>query len=48
MYAYLVVEINGAKLFIDSHKVTTEVMEHLKNAGIELRPYESILSEVER
>ncbi|KAK9292664.1 hypothetical protein L1049_020642 [Liquidambar formosana] len=47
MYAYLVVDVNGAKLFIDNSKVTPEVMDHLKNAGIELRPYESILSEIE-
>lgn len=48
MYAYLVVDINGAKLFVDNLKVTPEVMEHLKNAGVELRQYESILSEIER
>ena len=28
-------------------KVSAEVMDHLKNAGIELRPYDSIVSEVE-
>ncbi|EHA8588643.1 Aminopeptidase P2 [Cocos nucifera] len=28
-------------------KVTKEVMDHLKSAGIELKPYESILSEIE-
>lgn len=48
MYAYLIVELDKAKLFVDNTKVTREVMEHLKNAGVELRPYESILSEVER
>ncbi|KAJ7977972.1 Xaa-Pro aminopeptidase [Quillaja saponaria] len=47
MYAYLIVEIDGAKLFIDSSKVTAEVMDHLKKAGIELKPYDSILSEIE-
>lgn len=47
MYAYLIVEIDGAKLFIDNSKVTSEVMEYLKNAGIDLCPYESILSEIE-
>ncbi|KAB1202273.1 putative Xaa-Pro aminopeptidase P [Morella rubra] len=47
MYAYLIVEIDGAKLFIDNSKVMPEVMNHLKNAGIELRPYDSILSEIE-
>lgn len=48
MYAYLIVEIDGAKLFVDESKVTSEVMDHLRYAGIELRPYDSILSEVER
>ncbi|KAF5463412.1 hypothetical protein F2P56_019329 [Juglans regia] len=47
MYAYLIVEIDRAKLFIDNSKVTPDVMNHLKNAGIELRPYDSILSEIE-
>lgn len=47
MYAYLIVDLNGAKLFVDSSKVSEEVMSYLKNAGVELRPYESILSEVE-
>ncbi|BBH06565.1 Metallopeptidase M24 family protein [Prunus dulcis] len=47
MYAYLIVETDKAKLFIDTYQVSTEVMDHLKNAGIELRPYDSILSEVE-
>ena len=46
MYAYLIVEIDGAKLLIDDSKVSPEVMDHLKNAGIELRPYESILAEI--
>lgn len=48
MYAYLIVEIDKAKLFVDTSKVRPEVMDHLENAGIELRPYDSILSEVER
>lgn len=47
MYAYLIVEINGAKLFVDNSKVTAEVLNHLKNAGVELRPYDAILSEIE-
>ncbi|KAF3454476.1 hypothetical protein FNV43_RR04923 [Rhamnella rubrinervis] len=47
MYAYLIVELDKAKLFIGSSKVTTEVMAHLESAGIELRPYDSILHEVE-
>ncbi|CAI0460071.1 unnamed protein product [Linum tenue] len=47
MYAYLVVTMDDAKLFVDSSKVTPEVLIHLKNAGVELRPYGSILSEIE-
>ena len=48
MYAYLVVRIDGSKLFIDDSKVTPEVMDYLENVGVELRPYETILSEIER
>ena len=48
MYAYLIVEVDAAKLFVDNSKVTPEVMDHLKNAGVELRPYDSILSEIRR
>ncbi|XP_057960476.1 aminopeptidase P2 [Malania oleifera] len=47
MYAYLIVEIGGAKLFIDNSKVTPAVMDHLQIAGVELRPYESIIAEIE-
>ncbi|KAK9219126.1 hypothetical protein WN943_007765 [Citrus x changshan-huyou] len=46
MYAYLIVEIDRVKLFVDDSKVTPDVMDHLKNAGVELRPYNSILSEI--
>ncbi|CAA0815562.1 Metallopeptidase M24 family protein [Striga hermonthica] len=46
MYAYLVVEIDGAKLFIDDVKVKPDVMHYLEAAGIELRPYDSILSHI--
>ncbi|KAF5782051.1 putative hydrolase [Helianthus annuus] len=48
MYAYLIVELDSAKLFVDSSKVTPEVMDHLKKAGVELRAYDSILSEIEK
>ncbi|KAJ6384494.1 hypothetical protein OIU78_027738, partial [Salix suchowensis] len=48
MYAYLIVEVDGAKLFVDNSKVTPEVLNHLENAGVELKPYDTILSEVER
>lgn len=48
MYAYLIVEVDGAKLFVENSKVTPEVLNHLKNAGVELKPYDTILSEIER
>lgn len=48
MYAYLLVELDGAKLFVDDCKVTSEVMDHLKTAGVELRPYDSIISAIEK
>ncbi|MCL7032820.1 hypothetical protein MKW94_000046 [Papaver nudicaule] len=47
MYAYLIVEIDGAKLFVDNLKVTPDVLAHLKHSRVELRPYDSILSEIE-
>ncbi|MFS7945537.1 putative xaa-Pro aminopeptidase [Helianthus anomalus] len=37
MYSYLIVELDSAKLFVDSSKVTPEVTDHLKKAGVELR-----------
>ncbi|KAL1831946.1 hypothetical protein ACET3Z_001597 [Daucus carota] len=46
MYAYLIVEADAAKLFVDNSKVTQEVVSYLKSAGVELKAYESILSEI--
>lgn len=47
-YSYLIVEISTATLFVDNNKVSEDVLEHLKKAGVKLKPYEAILSEVER
>ncbi|XP_074312294.1 aminopeptidase P2 [Silene latifolia] len=47
MYAYLIVDVDGADLFIDDSKITSEVMDYLQSAGIKLKPYETILKEVE-
>ena len=47
-YSYLIVDTTGAKLFVDNNKVTDQVIDHLRTAGVELRPYEAILSELER
>ncbi|KAG0479053.1 hypothetical protein HPP92_013772 [Vanilla planifolia] len=46
-YSYLIVTTTGATLFVDNAKVTEEVMLHLTKAGVKLRPYEAILSEIE-
>lgn len=48
MYAYLIVETDRCNLFIDDSKITSEVMEYLQNAGVELKPYDFILKAVER
>ncbi|KAK7397207.1 hypothetical protein VNO78_18374 [Psophocarpus tetragonolobus] len=48
VYAYLIVEVGGAKLFIDDSKVTEEVSDHLKKADVEIRPYNSVISGIER
>ncbi|CAO2832723.1 unnamed protein product [Amaranthus hypochondriacus] len=47
MYAYLIVETDRCNLFIDDSKITSEVMEYLQNAGVELKPYDFILKAVE-
>ena len=48
VYAYLIVEIDRAKLFIDNSKVTGVVIDHLKMAGIDLRPYDLAKPEIRR
>ena len=48
LYSYLIVEMNTATLFVDSNKVPEEVFEHLKKAGVKLKPYGEILSDIER
>ncbi|VAH04446.1 unnamed protein product [Triticum turgidum subsp. durum] len=40
--------MSTATLFVDSNKVSEEVLEHLKKAGVKLKSYEAILSDVER
>ncbi|KAL6639077.1 hypothetical protein ACP70R_022807 [Stipagrostis hirtigluma subsp. patula] len=47
-YSYLIVEVSGATLFVDSSKISGDVLEHLEKAGVNLKPYEAIVSEVER
>jgi Xaa-Pro aminopeptidase len=40
--------IDAATLFIDNSKITEEVDDHLKKANIEIKPYNSIISETEK
>lgn len=47
-YSYLIVEDTTATLFVDNNKVSDDVLEHLEKAGVKLKPYEAILSDVER
>ncbi|KAL6839110.1 hypothetical protein ACP4OV_031164 [Aristida adscensionis] len=47
-YSYLIVEVSSATLFVDSSKITEDVLRHLEKAGVNLKPYEGIVSEVER
>ncbi|CAL5079121.1 unnamed protein product [Urochloa decumbens] len=47
-YSYLIVEASTATLFVDSNKVSEDVLRHLEKAGVKLKPYEAIVSEVER
>ncbi|XP_020519721.1 probable Xaa-Pro aminopeptidase P isoform X2 [Amborella trichopoda] len=47
-YAYLIVEVDGAKLFMEKSKVPNEVMFHLKKSGVTLQPYDALISEIER
>ncbi|XP_078429989.1 metallopeptidase M24 family protein isoform X2 [Wolffia australiana] len=46
-YAYLIVEMDGAQLFVDENKITEEVSVHLESSGVKIRPYESVVSEIE-
>jgi Xaa-Pro aminopeptidase len=47
-YSYVIVEVSTATLLVDSNKVSKEVLVHLEKAGVKLKPYEAIVSEVER
>ncbi|KQK20406.1 hypothetical protein BRADI_1g54327v3 [Brachypodium distachyon] len=47
-YSYLIVEMSTATLFVDRNKVSEDVLEHLEKAGVTLKPYNAILSSVER
>ncbi|PKA57435.1 Xaa-Pro aminopeptidase [Apostasia shenzhenica] len=46
-YSYLLVSTSTATLFVNHSKVTEEVMVHLTETGVQMRPYEALLSEIE-
>jgi len=47
-YGYVVVELNTASFFVDESKVTPEIVEHLDEAGVSIKPYTSLVPEVKR
>jgi len=47
-YAYVVVELETASLFVDDSKVTPEVLAHLNEAGVSVKPYTSLVFEIRR
>lgn len=47
-YAYVVVELETASLFVDDSKVTPEVLAHLSEAGVAVKPYTSLVFEIKR
>ncbi|KAL4428500.1 hypothetical protein ABPG75_002589 [Micractinium tetrahymenae] len=44
--SYGVVTAEGAALYVDAGKVTPEVAAHLQEAGVEVKPYASLMSDV--
>lgn len=47
-YAYVVVELETASLFVNEPKVTAEVAAHLNEAGVTVKPYTSLVSDIKR
>lgn len=47
-YAYVVVELETASLFVDDSKITPEVLAHLNEAGVSVKPYTSLVFEIKR
>ncbi|GAB4814313.1 hypothetical protein N2152v2_001359 [Parachlorella kessleri] len=45
--SYVIVTPSGATLYIDEPKVTAEIEAHLKEAGVDVRPYDTVLRDVE-
>jgi Xaa-Pro aminopeptidase len=47
-YAYVIVELEAATLFVDESKVTKEVAEYLASVSVNVKPYEALVSEIKR
>ncbi|KAH9301834.1 hypothetical protein KI387_013417, partial [Taxus chinensis] len=47
-YAYLIVELHLTTLFIDQSKIASEVMLHLTNSNVTVKPYGTLILEIER
>ena len=47
-YAYVLVELETATLFVADSKLTPEVSVHLSEAGVSVKPYSSLVSEIKR
>ncbi|KAJ7526661.1 hypothetical protein O6H91_16G017600 [Diphasiastrum complanatum] len=47
-YAYAIIGLSTATLFVKEEKVTAEVQRHLSEASISIKPYEDILPEILR
>ncbi|BBN15819.1 Xaa-Pro aminopeptidase [Marchantia polymorpha subsp. ruderalis] len=47
-YAYVVVELETATLFVDESKVTHDVAQQLAQASVTVKPYESLVPEIRK
>ncbi|KAL2612171.1 hypothetical protein R1flu_023863 [Riccia fluitans] len=45
-YAYVLVELDSATLFVDESKVTGDVAKHLSEASVNVKSYESLVPEI--
>lgn len=47
-YAYVIVQLESATLFVDEAKLTREVAEYLSEASVNVKPYGDLVSEIKR
>eukprot|EP00252_Welwitschia_mirabilis_P023369 TRINITY_DN6584_c0_g1_i1.p1 TRINITY_DN6584_c0_g1~~TRINITY_DN6584_c0_g1_i1.p1 ORF type:complete len:717 (-),score=142.42 TRINITY_DN6584_c0_g1_i1:201-2351(-) len=47
-YAYLVIDLDSTSLLIEESKITPDVMAHLSNSNVKVKPYGTLLSEIAR